>query len=75
MVAVTGPVLIVHGDSGRMVPAQNATALDRHLSAATVAVFPDSGQGSPPGQPRVRGRGPGLPAPLTPLRTITVRTP
>jgi pimeloyl-ACP methyl ester carboxylesterase len=43
MVAATGPVLIVHGDSGQMVPPQNATA--RHLPTATVTVFPDSGHG------------------------------
>jgi pimeloyl-ACP methyl ester carboxylesterase len=43
--AVTGPVLIVYGDSGRMVPPQNATALARHLPTATVTVFPDSGHG------------------------------
>jgi pimeloyl-ACP methyl ester carboxylesterase len=45
LVAVTGPVLVVHGDSGRMVPPQNATALARHLPTATVTVFPDSGRG------------------------------
>jgi len=45
MVAATGPVLIVCGDSGRMVPSQNATALARHLPTATVTVFPDSGHG------------------------------
>lgn len=45
MVAATGPVLIVHGDSGRMVPPQNATALARHLPTATVTVFPDSSHG------------------------------
>jgi len=54
MVAVTGPVLIVHGDSGRMVPPQNATALARHLPTATVTVFPDSAQGRLPEPPRVR---------------------
>lgn len=45
MVAATGPVLIVHGDSGRMVPPQNATALARHLPTATVTVSPDPGRG------------------------------
>jgi pimeloyl-ACP methyl ester carboxylesterase len=45
MVAATGPVLIVHGDSGRMVPSQNSTALARHLPTATVTVFPDPGHG------------------------------
>lgn len=45
MVAATGPVLIVHGGGGRMVPPQNATALARHLPTATVTVFPDSGHG------------------------------
>jgi pimeloyl-ACP methyl ester carboxylesterase len=54
ILAVTGPVLIVHGDSGRMVPPQNATALARHLPTATVTVFPDSAQGRLPQQPRVR---------------------
>jgi hypothetical protein len=76
MVAATGLVLTVHGDSGRMVPPQNATALARHVPTATVTVFPDSGRGARlPGPPRVRGRGPGLPVPLTPLRTTTHRTP
>jgi pimeloyl-ACP methyl ester carboxylesterase len=76
LVAVTGPVLIVHGDSGRMmVPPQDATALARHLSAATVTVFPDSGHGVAFQDTRVGGCGPGFPAPLAPLRTITHRTP
>jgi pimeloyl-ACP methyl ester carboxylesterase len=47
MVTATGPVLTVHGDSGRMVPPQNATAPARHLPTATVTVFPNSGQGPP----------------------------
>lgn len=42
---VTGPVLIVHGDSDRMVPAANATALTRQLPTASVTIFPDSGHG------------------------------
>jgi pimeloyl-ACP methyl ester carboxylesterase len=42
---LTGPVLIVHGDSDRMVPPANATVLARQLSAASVTVFPDSGHG------------------------------
>lgn len=41
----TGPVLIVHGDSDRMVPPANATALARQLPTASVTLFPDSGHG------------------------------
>lgn len=41
----TGPVLIVHGDSDRMVPPANATELTRQLANASVLVFPDSGHG------------------------------
>ena len=41
----TGPVLIVHGDSDRMVPPANATALTRQLPSASVTLFPDSGHG------------------------------
>ena len=40
-----GPALIVHGDSDRMVPPANASALARQLPAASVTVFPDSGHG------------------------------
>jgi pimeloyl-ACP methyl ester carboxylesterase len=40
-----GQVLIVHGDSDRMVPPANATALTRQLPNASVLVFPDSGHG------------------------------
>jgi len=40
-----GPVLIVHGDSDRMVPPANATALTRQLANSSVLVFPDSGHG------------------------------
>ena len=43
--SVTGPVLIVHGDSDRMVPAANAAALARQLPTASVTIFPDSGHG------------------------------
>jgi pimeloyl-ACP methyl ester carboxylesterase len=42
---LTGPALIVHGDSDRMVPPANAAALARHLPDATVTVYPDSGHG------------------------------
>lgn len=42
---VTAAVLIVHGDSDRMVPAGNAMALARQLPAASVTVYPDSGHG------------------------------
>ncbi|GAA4669975.1 alpha/beta hydrolase [Phytohabitans rumicis] len=41
----TGPVLIVHGDSDRMVPPENASALAQRLPGASVTVFPDSGHG------------------------------
>ncbi|WP_433919015.1 alpha/beta hydrolase [Streptomyces canus] len=42
---LAGPVLIVHGDSDRMVPSANATALALQLPTAAVTVFPDSGHG------------------------------
>jgi pimeloyl-ACP methyl ester carboxylesterase len=42
---LTGPTLIVHGDSDRMVPPANATVLARQLPTASVTVFPDSGHG------------------------------
>ena len=41
----TGPGLIVHGDTDRLVPSANATALARQLANASVLVFPDSGHG------------------------------
>jgi pimeloyl-ACP methyl ester carboxylesterase len=41
----TGPALIIHGDSDRMVPPANATALAWRLPGASVTVFPDSGHG------------------------------
>lgn len=41
----TGPVLIVHGDSDRMVPPANASALLERLPTATPIVHPDSGHG------------------------------
>jgi len=40
-----GQGLVVHGDSDRMVPPANATALTRQLPNASVLVFPDSGHG------------------------------
>jgi pimeloyl-ACP methyl ester carboxylesterase len=45
LTAFTGPVFIVHGDSDRMVPPANATALARRLPGAAVTVYPDSGHG------------------------------
>ena len=42
---ITGPVLIVHGDSDRMVPPANATTLAGNLPTASVTMFPDSGHG------------------------------
>jgi hypothetical protein len=47
MVAATGLVLTVHGDSGRIVPPQDATELARHLPTATVTVFRARAAGSP----------------------------
>jgi len=41
----TSPVLILHGDSDRMVPPANATALTRQLPTSSVTLFPDSGHG------------------------------
>ncbi|GAA2159655.1 MULTISPECIES: alpha/beta fold hydrolase [Glycomyces] len=40
-----GPVLVIHGDSDRMVPPANAGALASQLPTATVRIFPDSGHG------------------------------
>ena len=42
----TGPVAILHGDSDRMIPVANATALAQVFPAASVTVFPDSGHGA-----------------------------
>ncbi|HZU92406.1 MAG TPA: alpha/beta fold hydrolase, partial [Microbacterium sp.] len=39
------PVLILHGDSDRMVPVGNASALARVFPTAEVTVFPDAGHG------------------------------
>jgi pimeloyl-ACP methyl ester carboxylesterase len=41
----TGPVLIVHGDSDRMVPPANADILQGRFSSADVRIYPDSGHG------------------------------
>ena len=41
-----GQVLIVHGDSDRLVPPANATELAQLLPGATVTVYPDSGHGA-----------------------------
>lgn len=41
----SGPVLVVHGDSDRMVPPANADALRHRFPSAQVRVFPDSGHG------------------------------
>jgi len=41
----TGPVLIVHGDSDRMVPVGNASALLARYPDADVHIFADSGHG------------------------------
>lgn len=41
----SGPVLIVHGDSDRMVPPANADALRHRFPSALVRVFRDSGHG------------------------------
>ena len=41
----SGPVLIVHGDSDRMVPPANAYSLARLLPGAIVTIYPDSGHG------------------------------
>ena len=40
-----GPVLVLHGDSDRMVPVGNASALTRVFPAAEVTVFSDAGHG------------------------------
>lgn len=40
------PVLILHGDSDRMVPVGNASALARMFPTAAVTVFPDAGHGA-----------------------------
>ncbi|SKC68849.1 alpha/beta fold hydrolase [Krasilnikoviella flava] len=41
----TGPALILHGDSDRMVPSENANALARRFHDAQVRIFPDAGHG------------------------------
>jgi pimeloyl-ACP methyl ester carboxylesterase len=41
-----GQVLVVHGDSDRLVPPANAAELARLLPGATVTVYPDSGHGA-----------------------------
>ncbi|HEY9266539.1 MAG TPA: alpha/beta hydrolase [Mycobacterium sp.] len=41
----TGPVLIMHGDSDRMVPPGNADLLAARFPAADVRIYPDSGHG------------------------------
>ena len=41
-----GQVLIVHGDSDRLVPPANATELAQLLPGARVTVYPDSGHGA-----------------------------
>ncbi|WP_405372132.1 MULTISPECIES: alpha/beta fold hydrolase [unclassified Microbacterium] len=43
--AFAGDVTVFHGDSDRMVPASNASALLRVFPAASVTVLPDAGQG------------------------------
>lgn len=43
--AFTGPALVLHGDSDRMVPATNAEALRDRYPQATIRIFPDSGHG------------------------------
>lgn len=40
-----GPVLILHGDSDRMIPVANADALAQVFPSASVTVFPDAGHG------------------------------
>lgn len=44
----TGPVLILHGDSDRMVPPRNADALLERFPTAQVRILPDSGHGVVP---------------------------
>lgn len=41
----TGPVLIMHGDSDRMVPPANVDVLAERFPAAEVRIYPDSGHG------------------------------
>ena len=40
-----GPVIILHGDSDRMIPVANSTALAQLFPASTVTVFPNAGHG------------------------------
>lgn len=40
-----GPVLILHGDSDRMIPVANVEALAQVFPSASVTVFPDAGHG------------------------------
>ena len=41
-----GPVLLVHGDSDRMVPAANAAALEQIFRAPSLTVYADAGHGA-----------------------------
>lgn len=41
-----GPVLILHGDSDRMVPVGNASAVARVFPTASPTVYPDAGHGA-----------------------------
>ena len=43
--AFAGRVLILHGDTDRMVPAANADSLAAQFPAASVHIYPDSGHG------------------------------
>ncbi len=43
--AFTGPVLVIHGDSDRMVPPSNAEALAALFPTASVHIYPDSAHG------------------------------
>lgn len=43
--ALAGGMLVLHGDSDRMVPSDNAEALRDRFPGAEVLLFPDSGHG------------------------------
>ncbi|PZU18842.1 MAG: alpha/beta hydrolase [Shinella sp.] len=44
--AITQPTLIVHGSDDTMFPSINAYTMFKHMSAATLIIYPDSGHGA-----------------------------
>ena len=40
------PVLVVNGDSDKMVPSKNTVDLDRRLPNSQLVIYPDAGHGA-----------------------------